>query len=84
MPPVEVVRLIGKLGRSVLGSGPRGRRFKSSRPDQNCNRKAGFLRESGLFAFWMLFDMAADRWLCPVSVELVPFPNNPPRQRRSF
>jgi hypothetical protein len=45
-------RGVAQPGRA-LGSGPRGRRFKSSRPDQYIGkRKAGFLRGFGLSCLW--------------------------------
>src|SRR6185369_17614241 len=52
-------KIVVRLGRGVaqpgraLGSGPRGRRFKSSRPDQfKIEDEVGFLRKSDLVAFW--------------------------------
>ena len=52
-PSVDLIGLTGCRGVAqpgrALGSGPRGRRFKSCRPDQNCKKMAGF--PSGRSAF---------------------------------
>jgi hypothetical protein len=45
-----------RSGAAQLGSGPRGRRFKSSRPDHLHSKKAGCLGNPALYFF--------DQWIC--------------------